>query len=286
MTQIICLANSWKRGERCIAGIELTTGKWIRPVSDLSDGRVPWYVRTVEGREPELLDFLEIPLANTAPAHWNFEQENRSILPGEWRRLGQVQPTDLLPYCNSDRPILHNCGRNVTVPYLCSLPFPERYTLQLNYVKEFSVKRTVKVTGRCKWMGNILTDMGYHLTELSITDPAFVERLEAGYRPQNPCLVTVSLSLPFCSSDVWQADAPCWKLIAGVIELSGIDLILVEVKRLGWSIEQGREHLQRYYQKRSRKQLTVSEITHCLNYLQSLPTPSRHFATIIAIGAP
>jgi hypothetical protein len=31
MVKIICLANSWKHGERCIAGINPDTKKWIRP---------------------------------------------------------------------------------------------------------------------------------------------------------------------------------------------------------------------------------------------------------------
>ena len=35
-TKIICLANFWKHGERCIAGINLNTKKWISPVSSLN----------------------------------------------------------------------------------------------------------------------------------------------------------------------------------------------------------------------------------------------------------
>ncbi|MFP5272720.1 dual OB domain-containing protein [Coleofasciculus sp.] len=34
MKKIICLANSRKLDERCIAGIDLNTGKWVRPVCD------------------------------------------------------------------------------------------------------------------------------------------------------------------------------------------------------------------------------------------------------------
>ena len=32
--QIICLENSWKETERCISGIDINTGKWVRPVCD------------------------------------------------------------------------------------------------------------------------------------------------------------------------------------------------------------------------------------------------------------
>ncbi|HEX5505363.1 MAG TPA: hypothetical protein VFW96_22285, partial [Thermomicrobiales bacterium] len=99
MTQIICLANSWKHGERCIAGIDQRTGRWIRPVTDLDDGRVPRDTRFIGGAEPALLDIVLIPLADSGP-HDDFERENRSILPGRWRRLGRVRPADVCRYCD------------------------------------------------------------------------------------------------------------------------------------------------------------------------------------------
>ncbi|QZZ19099.1 hypothetical protein J5X98_16960 [Leptothermofonsia sichuanensis E412] len=269
MTQIICLANSWKHGERCIAGIDLMTGNWIRPVSDLSDGRVPWFVRMVDGQEPQLLDILDIPLADTASSHWDFARENHSILPGEWRRVGRLQVTDLLPYCDYRNSILHNPDRCVTVPYLRALPPGDRQTLQLVYAKELSVQGIFKLSGRRKWQATLNGASGHSLVNVTITDPVFVERLETGYRPQHPCLVTVSLSLPFRPAQECEQDEACWKLIAGVIELSEADLVLVEMQRLGWTIQQGRDYLQQVYGKRSRQQLTPTELTDFLQHLQS-----------------
>ncbi|MBD0345112.1 MAG: hypothetical protein ICV63_09890, partial [Coleofasciculus sp. Co-bin14] len=49
MTQIICLANSWKHGDRCIAGINSLKGQWIRPVSHLPDGRITKEMRLIGG---------------------------------------------------------------------------------------------------------------------------------------------------------------------------------------------------------------------------------------------
>ncbi|MDY7020913.1 MAG: hypothetical protein SWJ54_06045 [Cyanobacteriota bacterium] len=48
----------------------------------------------------------------------------------------------------------------------------------------------------------------------------------------------------------------------------------LELKRLGWTTEQGVEHLQKTYGKRSRHQLTEDELLDFLHYLESLPTPS------------
>ncbi|HEY9637522.1 MAG TPA: hypothetical protein V6D14_29265 [Coleofasciculaceae cyanobacterium] len=275
MTQIICLANSWKLEERCIAGINANTGQWIRPVCSLypKDGRVPASVRLIEGREPALLDILEIPLEEDG-ADFGFESENLTIAAGKWQRVGQVQPTDVLQYCGNYPQILHNSSKYVTVPYLKSLPFQGRRTLQLVYATKLSVESMARTKGGMSWKGTLVTVTGQRLVNATITDPVFVERLESGYRPQNPCLVTVSLSMPHRPSNEWEGDDPCWKLIAGVIELSESDLILVEMKRLGWTIEQGREYLQRTYNKQSRKQLTATEMTQFLSYLKSLPTGS------------
>jgi len=56
--------------------------------------------------------------------------------------------------------------------------------------------------------------------DLTITDPSFCDKLNKGYKPAKPCLLTMSLSMPYKPPD-WQEDEPpvCWKLIAGVIEL-------------------------------------------------------------------
>ncbi len=119
------------------------------------------------------------------------------------------------------------------------------------------------------WKGSIITKKGQQLRDVNITDPAFIERLEAGYRPSNPCLVTVSLSMPYRPPHWKKEDIPCWKLIAGVIEISDFDLILVEMKRIGWTIDQGRDYLQKHYQKCSRTLLTEDEIQEFLSYLKS-----------------
>lgn len=99
--RIICLANSWKRGARCIAGIDLATGRWVRPVTEAPDGGVPDHVRKLRKREPALLDILDLPLAPAGP-DFGFGCENRLILPGRWYLDGRAQPHDLLPYLSTD----------------------------------------------------------------------------------------------------------------------------------------------------------------------------------------
>ncbi|MDA0212532.1 MULTISPECIES: hypothetical protein [Desertifilum] len=265
MVKIICLANSWKYQERCIAGINLETGEWVRPVcSEYPDGRVPQHIRLIQGIEPALLDIIDIPLGES-DSDYGFSCENVLISDGCWRRVKSVAPTAVLQYCQDDIEILHNSARYVEVAELQYLPFRERQTLQLVYTPELKIERYGS-----KWKGSFVTSSGKCLTKASITDPVFIEKLASGYRPQNPCLITVSLSMPFRPSEDWEGEPPCWKLIAGVIELSDSDRILVEMQRLGWSIEQGRQYLQEYYGKRSRSELTCDELQDFLRYLTSV----------------
>lgn len=260
MAQIICLANSKKYGDRCIAGIEITTGKWIRPFSNLEYGQVPIKMCLIDGEEPKLLDILEIPLATTGSG---YECENRSILHGKWQRVGRASLTDLIQYC--EQQIIHSQWLNfVPLSFIKALPYHQRRSLQLI--------RTIKVnvfyyqnTG--KWEASFTTTCG-QIIRAKITDLALIEQLNIGLTLKNECLVTLSLSQPWRKTE--SDDLACWKLIAAVIELSDLDLILFEMNRLGWSIEQGRAYLQQTYNKRSRQELTNTEMTQFLHYLKSL----------------
>lgn len=176
LRKIVCLANSWKFKERCIAGIDLDTGQWVRPVCDTlypEDGRIPRSTRLISGREPALLDILEIPLGQIGD-NFGFECENLSVLPGLWRCLGQAQPAALISYCGSFQHVLHNSRRSVAPSYLQSLLESERRSLQLVHIENFSVTPRHNGSG---WRGTFSTD-GLGLTGTKITDPVLVEKIE------------------------------------------------------------------------------------------------------------
>jgi hypothetical protein len=275
--KIVCLANSWKRKERCIAGIDLKTGEWIRPVCDdlfPEDGRVPQHIRQIDGKEPELLDIIEIPLAETCQA-FKFERENLTILPGQWRKVGKAIPADLLPFCDNSAEILHNSSKFVEISYLNALPFHQRKTIQLVRTTQFSIEARSASHGGVHWKGSFKTVNGQYLLDANITDSVFANKLEYGHPIQNDYLLTISLSLPWKPPD-WEGEAPCWKLIAGVIELSKNEVAIAEIdrqmQRVDWSIDRGRNYLIQTFQKRSRRQLTSEELQQFLKHLHLLPT--------------
>lgn len=68
--EIIVLAKSSKHSEYCIAGIDTTTGEWVRPVSDniSSEGAVPLEQITYQdGSELQVLDIVSIQFIKPVP---------------------------------------------------------------------------------------------------------------------------------------------------------------------------------------------------------------------------
>ncbi len=66
--------------------------------------------------------------------------------------------------------------------------------------------------------------------------------------------------------------APVNQVVDRSDEIAQID---VEMRRLGWSKQDGRKHLEETYNKRSRQQLTDDELLAFLAYLQTQPSPSQ-----------
>lgn len=273
-TQIICLANSAKHSERCVAGIEPTSGQWIRPVSlEYPDGRVPGSTPTVDASNTvtlakvKLLDVLELPLDTTGP-DFDFECENRAILPGEWTLLRQASADEIIEFINFDSPILHNFYKYVPMSNLQALPFHERKTLELVYTDKLETISSPRRSGGTQWKGSFSMRSGLSFAELPITDSALLRELDQGYKPEGPCLITLSLSMPR-EFDGWTGPPnPCWKLIAGVIELSLNEQIRIEVRLTGWDIQQARQHIQQTYQKNNRQEMTDEEKVEFIDYLR------------------
>lgn len=222
--RIICLSNSKKLGERCIAGIDVDTGNWIRPVCDElypDDGKVPRETRLVEGREPQLLDILEIPLSSSGE-NFGLECENLSILPGAWKLIEKANPSEVRRFLRSYPNILHNSIKYVDPSDLRKLDVHQRRSLQLVEVDSIPFSR--EPSEDSKWYGSLTTSSGKVLEKLKITDPDFLLKLDKGHQPTGPFLVTVSLSMPHEPTWIpnWDKGPVCWKLIAGVIEIPSI----------------------------------------------------------------
>ena len=109
--EFLCLANSRKPPARCVAGLDLATGMWLRPVSDENNGglSVNQALIQVDGRLRGIqpLDVVEFDKSQSLPGVG--QPENVARGQGEWvykRRLFTSELVGLFesnPYLLQDR---------------------------------------------------------------------------------------------------------------------------------------------------------------------------------------
>jgi len=217
--RMICLANSFKDGGRCIAGIDTATGMWVRPVIE-HGGSVPQsktYVKA--GRFPFIkrqlapLEIVEIDV-KPCPTIQQFQCENQIIAGWRWRIVGREKPGNLLKYCDGTAPIFYSSSDRIYASVLRRMP-PECWrSLQLVQPLEVAFERDQ----RGKWRVRFKDAKG-GFYDLSLTDPFFMNKLRSGVPVSKNCLLTISLTRPFVPNNDPSRPAVCYKVAAGVIEL-------------------------------------------------------------------
>lgn len=96
--QIVCLASSKKPGGRCVAGREILQkgyGGWIRPVSARPSAEISLDERQYsDGKEPQILDVIEIPMIAAVPRVHQIENQ---MIDHEyyWTKTGSLNWGDL-----------------------------------------------------------------------------------------------------------------------------------------------------------------------------------------------
>lgn len=216
MTQLICLANSRKYSDRCIAGIRIDTGEWIRPISDKTEwGSVPLDQTHINGTPVQPLDIIDIPLEDFGRG---YEPENRLLRAGAWIRTERATMADILTYCESH--LLHTPALTaIPYPALLAMPMQARRTLQLVQVAHLPTYRTERGT----WRGQLAMEDSRLF--LSITDSVLTQRLEAQHQQTGETsirlpasLLVLSFGQPWKKPDV-EGDHQCYRLIAAVLAL-------------------------------------------------------------------
>lgn len=213
MARIICLANSYKHGGRCIAGIDRDTGKWIRPVPNTKSKAITLDMRLIDRKEPQMLDILEIALEDSGPDE-GCQPENRLLKTGKWKKVGRVTAQDLLQYCEDDSVILHNHQEYVSPEFFSTLPKSKWRSLQLIHNSDVTFNRAYKHKHRRV----LFKDGKGHPLDLKLTDPVISDRLRNNEKISNNCILTVSLATPWSPQGSNQPKR-CYKMVAGVVEL-------------------------------------------------------------------
>lgn len=86
--KIVCLANSFKHGGRCIAGIKTDRTGWIRPISAQLDGTLTEAdCQLANGKFPELFDVIKINCTEPYPS--SHQPENWVVSQQKWMFSGR-----------------------------------------------------------------------------------------------------------------------------------------------------------------------------------------------------
>ena len=211
-TTLVIMANSYRDGERCVAGIDVKTGEWVRPVSGPEGKPVTWDMRNVGGEEPQLLDVVEMSLQSHGP-DLGCQPENRILHSERWKKVGILTAKKAAAYCENAETILHNHDNFVDLAYFATIPKRQWKSLQL--VRPTSVEFYATTWENKKRWRVLLRHGKNNQLDLPLTDPKAIERLNSSEAISPNCLLTISLGGPWPSDSV---TPKCYKLVAGVIE--------------------------------------------------------------------
>ena len=212
----ICLANSYKRGGRCIAGVEVVFNgdgkwklvhnddgnpRWIRPIAKTTYGEIPNYV----AEDIQMLSVVRLSNVVPCPEEAHTENVYYSRIEQFDYDISQL-PSSMNQFIDSrHQSIFHNRGRAVSVEILRNIS----YSLMLIHPDKAGAYRDEnreKSKNRMKF-----TYYGIEY-DFPITDPAFLDEFKREperYADIPNVYLAISLGLEF---EGWHH-----KLVAGVI---------------------------------------------------------------------
>jgi len=211
--KIVCLANSRKYKGRCIAGKEISSGRWIRPVSEDEFGALHTeHLVLKNGHVPSILDVIKVPLKEEKREVYH--PENKLISDERWKKYGVFQFEDLEKIKDEPRSLWTNEN-----PYedRISLDYIKDHYGQINYslflIKPEDFKIKVKETDNGDMKVRSIFKYKDVVYNLSLTDPVLeyiYEKKGKGEFPiEDDVFLCISLGLPY--------EGCCYKLVASVI---------------------------------------------------------------------
>lgn len=206
-------------GGRCVAGIRLDGGGWIRPVSGSTGGELsPRQYRLADGSDAALLDVVRVYVQQPRPS--SFQAENWLLAPKAWDLIARPMPAEyiekLYPFVASGPELFGNTDDRLAE----DLAGARAVASSLVLVNPQNLSWNVTVTMKGKQQVRALFALGGVHYNLVVTDPeierCFSQRQQgtyglqaAGIDPSEGVLLTISLGEPF--------QGCCYKLVAGVV---------------------------------------------------------------------
>lgn len=217
--RVICLANSYKHGGRCIAGRVYgngSVGEWVRPVS-MREGRELSRAECRYGPlrgEVAVGDIADVQLVRSAPG--NHQPENHEIAGrGGWRKIGRATWTLLYACQDVDSPSFWADFGSSSRGLADRIPMAVAPTLgaslQLIHLRNLELLVRAGFNG----VGREIRARFIHLGReyvLKVTDPVicdFMKKRPFGVYPIGMALLCISITEPW--------DGFVYRLVATII---------------------------------------------------------------------
>lgn len=214
--EIIILANSAKKGGHCVAGKDIKTGEWIRPVSSMNGGELTREQTTLHNRNyswgARVLDKVMInfdchtPLSN--------QPENYLIDSSSWKPNFKINRENLDQYLDTPENIWmygHKQDR-VDARFFEQGLIPNHHSLYLIKVESIVYNVVLNAVGQQRVKGTF----EYNEKEytFNVTDPAYCKYKNG---PLGYSFTEYSKYLCLSLGEKYEVTGDCFKLIASVI---------------------------------------------------------------------
>jgi hypothetical protein len=215
--KMLCMANSFRHGGRCLGGILIDNNNqvvkdnnktvWVRPISKTDRSQIPESL----SKHISLLDIVEFSCTTMDGVFNNFQRENVVLdenIPivkiGEYPRKNIYSLIDNYDY----DVIFGNKGKAIPEDKACTIS----RTLILIRIVNYEINETPRHDYGFHTKKNLVFKFNNNIYDLPITDPYFINAYDKNksiLSTTEKIFITLSLGAPY---NGW-----CFKLIAGVI---------------------------------------------------------------------
>ena len=212
--RFVCLANSFKEGGRCVAGIALDENnnpilengnpKWVRPICNTTHGEIPIHLVA----NVNILDIIEIEVLSHPDLN-SYQSENVLYEESSFHLIGSYNKNNLNILYASNHLIFGNRGKAISEDDINrhnhSLMFIKTTDFEA-YQKTYADNPKPQIRMNFTYCGNQY--------DFPVTDPVFLKKYQT-----NPDLVNTYSQIDMTLSIGVEHKGWYYKLIAGIILL-------------------------------------------------------------------
>lgn len=210
--EIVILANSAKKGGCCVAGKDIRTGEWIRPVSTFGGGELLGKQITLDGYKPNPLHIAIVGFETHSPLP--NQPENHLINDSKWQRAGKLDRSALDQFLDTPEHLwMYSRKQDSVDAKLFEYGLIDNHqSLYLIKVKSITYNVVHNYNGDQRLKGTF--DYNGSKYTFNVTDPAYCQYKNG---PLGHSFVEYDKYLCLSLGEKFEATGQCYKLIASVI---------------------------------------------------------------------